>query len=99
MTEKADISDAMINAALRIVPAGLINRRDASRMIAAALAELTYAGPTAVYPLWVNAPVGTKRARFLGATERRCYYRVETSEGKELTLHANDILAAAKGQR
>lgn len=65
MTEKSHVTDKMINAALRIVPAGSVNRHEVSRMIAAAMAEVTYSGPTAAYSLWVVAPVGgTKRTTF-----------------------------------
>lgn len=47
----------------------------------------------APYPLWVTTSIEMRRARFIGATERRCYYRVQTDDGKELIVHANDIQA------
>lgn len=93
MSNRTDITAAMIDAAIHMVPAGAMNRHQVMRMLAAALANQANSGPAAIYPLWVSAPLGIKRARFLGATDRRCYYRVETEKGQALVVHGNDIQA------
>lgn len=89
----------MVDAALEIGKAsGALapnaRQADVRRMLAAALSEMASKDRGPRYDLWVQAPFGTEKARFLGVTERRCYYRVETEEGQALVVHGNDIQAS-----
>jgi hypothetical protein len=97
--DQRDIPDEMLEAALTAAQPRAITPEEMRRILAAAMtrAENTQR-KNSPYPLWVSDTIGIKRARFVGVTDRRCYYRVETEDGKALTVHGNDI-QPAKGPR
>jgi hypothetical protein len=90
MIDRTDITEAMLTAAIKVAPFPLTHD-DARRILSAGLSKLVIGERGAPFPLWVSTSIDTKRARFLGPTERRCYYRVQTEDGKELNVHGNDI--------
>lgn len=95
MTERAEVSEAMITAAMTAGKASgalVPNARhaDVRRLIAAAVAEIP-AQSAVRYDLLVNTAITTKKARFVGATGQRCYYRVECEDGQQLVVHGNEI--------
>lgn len=91
MKERIDITEAMTAAAITAALPLNLNRDDARRILAAGLSKMNTGERTAPYPLYVTDTLSIKKARFIGVTERRCYYRVETEDGKMLTVHGNDI--------
>ncbi|NML61804.1 hypothetical protein HHL21_12075 [Massilia sp. RP-1-19] len=88
MSIRTDITEAMIEAAMN---AGPLTHEFARRVLSAGLSKMANTERGAPFPLWVSTSIDTKRARFLGVTERRCYYRIETECGQRLTVHGNDI--------
>ena len=88
MSTRTDISQAMIAAAMS---AGPLSHEDARRVLSAALSKMATEERGAPFPLWVSTAIAVKRARFIGPTERRCYYRVQTEDLKDLVVHGNDI--------
>ncbi|MGI4936363.1 MAG: hypothetical protein ACRYF5_06410 [Janthinobacterium lividum] len=96
MTDRHEITEAMIAAASHILRtagplASQINHADVRRVLSAALGKMSTTDHGATFPLWVRTGIGTSRARFLSTTDRRCYYRVETEDGRLLIVHSNDI--------
>ena len=90
MIDRTDITEAMTDAAMKASPLP-ITREDARRILSAGLAKMATGERGAPYPLWVATSIELRRARFVGATEQRCWYRVQTEDGKDLIVHANDI--------
>jgi hypothetical protein len=90
MIDRTDISEAMIAAAMKAAPAQL-TREEVRRILSVGLAKMVIGERGAAYPLWVSTSIEVKRARFIGTTERRAYFRVETEDGKDLIVHANDF--------
>lgn len=96
MTEQVEISEAMIAAAMTAGKAcGALapNARhaDVRRLVAAAVGEMSTKNAVR-YDLLVSTAITTKKARFVSATARRCYYRVECEDGQQLVVHGNEIL-------
>lgn len=93
MTDRVDVTEKMIIAAMNVARSrGVVaNRDDTRRMLAAGLSEMVGRDCGPPFDLWVNTSIAVKKARFLGTTERRAYFRVETEDGKMLTVHGNDI--------
>lgn len=91
MIDRTEISEAMIEAAMRAAAPFPLTHDDARRILSAGLSKLNIGERSAPYPLWVSTSIDMKRARFLGVTERRCYYRVQSEDGKELVVHSNEI--------
>ena len=81
----------MIAAAIAAAAPLRITHEDARRILFAGLSKLSAGERVAPFPLRVSTSIEIKRARFVAVTERRCYYRVQTEDGKELTVHGNDI--------
>jgi hypothetical protein len=95
MTERTEVSEAMIAAAMKIgktsgVLAPTARHADVRRLVAAAVAEIPTQNAVR-YDLLVNTAITTKKARFVGATGQRCYYRVECEDGQQLVVHGNEI--------
>lgn len=90
MIDRTDITEAMVTAAMKAAPLPLTHE-DTRRILSAGLSKLNIGERGAPFPLWVSTSIDKKRARFLGPTERRCYYRVQTEDGKDLIVHGNDI--------
>lgn len=88
---QAIITEAMIAAARSTGAAKRLTFDETRRILAAALSKMEFAQHGAQYPLLVSNTIETKRARFIGATERRCWFRVQAEDGQELVVHANDI--------
>lgn len=86
-----DITEAMIEAAKR---AGPLSHEDARRVLSAGLSKMVSTERGAPFPLWVSTAIEVKRARFIGPTERRGYFRIQTEDLKDLIVHANDIQGA-----
>jgi hypothetical protein len=96
MTDRAEVTEAMIAAAIEMgkrngALAPNARHADVSRLLSAAIGEMSTRDRGPAYPLWVKTGIGTKKARFVGVHEQRAYYRVETEDGKPLVVHANDI--------
>ncbi|MFC7518711.1 hypothetical protein ACFQUU_27240 [Herbaspirillum sp. GCM10030257] len=101
MIDRVEITEAMVAAAMAAgkaagVLASHAKHADVRRVVSAAKAEFSelVCGPR--FDLLVNTTVTTKKARFLGATDQRCYYRVECEDGQILTVHGNDIRTAGR---
>jgi hypothetical protein len=97
LSDHAEITEAMMAAAMEAgkrtgALAADARYADVRRMLAAVLAVISAKDRGPAYPLWVKAAIGTKKARFVAVTERHAYFRLETEDGKELVVHANDIL-------
>jgi hypothetical protein len=97
---RSDITESMIAAAIEFgkksgALAANARQEDVRRLLAAALGEMSSKDRGPAYPLWVNTSVEHKRARFVGVTEQRAYFRVETEDGKSLIVHANCIEPAS----
>jgi hypothetical protein len=92
MSDSKEVSEAMIAAAIGAALPLKINAHDMQKILTAAMSKLSPRERGAPFPIRVNDSIAVKRARFLGPTERRCYYRVETECGKLLTIHGNEIL-------
>jgi hypothetical protein len=102
MTERVEISEAMIAAATTAGKAsGALapNARhaDVRRLLAAAVAEMSTKDAVR-YNLLVNTAIETKKARFVEATGQRCYYRVECDDGQQLVVHGNDIRSGGRAR-
>lgn len=93
MTDRTDITESMINAAMNVARMRGVTAThdDMRRMLVAGLAKMPGKESGPPFDLWVNTSITMKKARFLGTTERRAYFRVETEDGKTLTVHGNDI--------
>lgn len=87
---RTEITEAMTEAAMRAATVPM-TREDARRILSAGLSKMMTGERGAPYPLWVSTSIEIRRARFLGATERRCYYRIQTEDGKDFIVHGNDI--------
>lgn len=96
MREKIDVTESMIIAArgagntVQAWGAGVRNE-DIRRVLSAGLSKLGGLERGAKYDLWISNTIQKKKARFLGVTERFGYYRVETEDGQQLVVHANEI--------
>jgi hypothetical protein len=102
MTERVEISEAMVTAATTAGKAsGALapNARhaDVRRLLAAAVAEMSTRDAVR-YNLLVNTAIETKKARFVEATGQRCYYRVECEDGQQLVVHGNDIRSGGRAR-
>jgi hypothetical protein len=92
-----ELTQNMIHAAMRAgTESGALivgaKREDVGKMLQAVLAVMPGRDLGPRYPLWVKTGLGTKKARFGSVTERYAYFRVEMEDGKEMVIHANDIL-------
>jgi hypothetical protein len=98
MSNLVEVTQAMVDAALAAgkasgALAGNARAGDVRRLIAAALGEAPVKENGVRFNLLVNTAITVKKARFLGATGQRCYYRVECEDGQILTVHGNEIHA------
>lgn len=96
MSDRIEVTEAMIAAAMATGKnSGALTQdarqADVRRLLSAALNAMVTSQRGARYDLWVCTGIEKKRARFVSVTERRGYYRVETEEGKALTVCYNDI--------
>ncbi len=103
MTISLEVTEKMIQAAMKVgrTSGALVeNARhcDIRRMIASAVGAAAIVSKGPKYDLWVNITVDMKKARFLGASQQRGYFRIETEDGKEYVVHANDIQPSRQGK-
>lgn len=91
MNERPEITEAMLAAAIAAALPLQVNHRDMRKILNAAVGKIFSGERGAPFPLLVSGTLGLVKARWVGVTERRCYYRVETEDGKTLTVHGNDI--------
>lgn len=96
MTERTEVTEAMITAAIAVgkatgALAPTARHADVRRMLAAGIAEMAEDIRGARFDLLVNTGITKKRARFAGVGQQRGYVHVECEDGQRLHVHANEI--------
>lgn len=96
MTERVEVSEAMIAAAMAVGKASgvlvpNVRHADVRRLLVAGMAEMAGDIRGARFDLLVNTGITKKRARFAGAGQQRGCLYVECEDGQRLHVHANEI--------
>jgi hypothetical protein len=104
MTERVEVSEAMITAAIAVgkatgALAPNVRHADVRRMLAAGIAEMAEDIRGARFDLLVNTGITKKLARFAGAGQQRGYVHVECEDGQRLHVHANEIEPSGRATR